>query len=98
MEHLKSLLESELPSKPHQIALSMDEMKIKNGLVFNKHTGTLTGFVDLGTANEDIERLHLKNLRSENWLIMHSSSWQELCSSQVSQFLLLTISAQIYQV
>ena len=29
-------------------------MKIKNGLVFNNHTGSLT---DLGSANEDIERL-----------------------------------------
>ncbi len=57
VERLKSLLETELSSRPHNIALSMDEMKIKNGLVFNKHTGSLTGFVDLGSANEDIERL-----------------------------------------
>ena len=29
----------------------MDEMSIKGGLVFNKHTG----FVDLGSVNKDIE-------------------------------------------
>ena len=32
-------------------------MKIKSGLVFNKHTGRLTGFVDLGEVNSDIESL-----------------------------------------
>lgn len=32
----------------------MDEMKI-GGLVFNKHSGSLVGFVDLGSVNEDIE-------------------------------------------
>ncbi len=30
-------------------------MKIKSGLVFNKHTGGLCGFIDLGSANRDIE-------------------------------------------
>ena len=28
---------------------------IKSGLVFNKHSGSLSGFVDLGSANRDIE-------------------------------------------
>ena len=37
--------------------LSMDEMKIKSGLVFNKHTGKLVGFVDLGSVNHGIELL-----------------------------------------
>ena len=32
--------------------LSMDEMKIKSGLVFDKHNGTLVGFTD-----RDIEML-----------------------------------------
>ena len=30
-------------------------MKIKSGLVFNKHSGNLVGFVDLGSVNHDIE-------------------------------------------
>jgi len=38
-------------------SLSMDEMKIRSGLVFNKHNGTLIGFVDLGKVNHEIELL-----------------------------------------
>ena len=30
-------------------------MKLKSGLVFNKHTGALSGFVDLGSSNRDME-------------------------------------------
>ena len=37
------------------VLYQMDEMKIKSGLVFNKHTGHLYGFIDLGSANCDIE-------------------------------------------
>ena len=33
----------------------MDEMKLKSGLVFNKHTGAFSGFVDLGSSNRDME-------------------------------------------
>ncbi len=57
VEQLKEILEGELLSKPHNVSLSMDEMKIKNGLVFNKHSGQLTGFVDLGSVNADIEKV-----------------------------------------
>ena len=35
----------------------MDEMKIKSGLVFDKHNGTLVGFTDLGSVNRDIETI-----------------------------------------
>ena len=55
VEKLHSMLAEALPSHQHQCALSMDEMKIKSGLVFNKHTGSLVGFVDLGNVNHDIE-------------------------------------------
>ena len=50
------MLESDCSDGQHHCALSMDEMKIKSGLVFNKHTGSLTGFVDLGSANCDLEQ------------------------------------------
>ena len=40
----------------HYCAISMDEMKIKAGLVFCKRNGHLVGFIDIGTANQDIER------------------------------------------
>ena len=58
VEHLKSLFESEvkLPQQ-HQCALSMDEMKIKSGLVFSKRNGSLVGFIDLGSVNRDMEQL-----------------------------------------
>lgn len=46
-----------LPFGQHHCALAMDEMKIKSGLVYNKHDGTLVGFTDLGSANRDIELL-----------------------------------------
>jgi hypothetical protein len=54
IEEFLAMLESDCPHEQHHCALSMDEMKIKGGLVFNKHTGTLTGFVDLGSANHDL--------------------------------------------
>ena len=33
----------------------MYEMKLKSGLVFKSRTGVLSGFVDLGSCNRDIE-------------------------------------------
>ena len=41
----------------HQCAVSMEEMKMKSCLVFRKHSGTLVGFVDLGSVNHDIEKV-----------------------------------------
>ena len=55
IERFQSLLQEEVPCGQHQCALSMDEMKLKSGLVFNKHTGALSGFVDLGSSNRDME-------------------------------------------
>ena len=43
--------------KTKHCTISMDEMKIKSGLVFNKHSGTLVGFVDLGNVNREFELL-----------------------------------------
>ena len=55
IEEFKRLVEEEVKCGQYHCALSMDEMKIKSGLVFNKHTGGLCGFIDLGSANRDIE-------------------------------------------
>lgn len=55
IERFQSLLQEEVPCGQHQCALSMDEMKLKSGLVFNKHTGALSGFVDLGSSNRNME-------------------------------------------
>ena len=56
IERFQSLLQEEVPSGQHHCALSMDEMKLKSGLVFNKNTGALSGFVDLGSCNRDMEQ------------------------------------------
>ena len=37
------------------IAILIDEMYVKEGLVFNKRTGALTGFVDLGDITNHLE-------------------------------------------
>ena len=56
IERLASFLD-DVPCKHHHCALLIDEMKLKSGLVFNKHSGTLVGFVDLGTVNHDIQQI-----------------------------------------
>ena len=35
----------------------LDEMKIKEGLVFNKYSGKIIGFIELGSINNDLLRL-----------------------------------------
>ena len=57
VEELKNRLETEVPSKNYHCAISVDEMKIKSSLVFDKHNGCLVGFVDLSGVNQDIEKL-----------------------------------------
>lgn len=54
IERYSSMLE-DVPCKQRHSALLMDEMKIKSGLVFNKYSGTLVGFVDIGSVNRDID-------------------------------------------
>ncbi len=62
IEHFKHMLESDVSSPAqHHCALSMDEMKSKSRLVFSKSTGSLVGFVDLGGANRDMERLMVED-------------------------------------
>ena len=39
------------------VGIMLDEMKVKSGLVFNKRTDKLVGFVDLGSINNDMEAL-----------------------------------------
>ena len=57
VEKLYSMLAKALPSPQHQCALYVDDMKIKSGLVFSKHTGCLVGFVDLGGENHNIKNI-----------------------------------------
>lgn len=37
--------------------LLIDEMHIREGLVYNKHTGELVGFVDLGDINNHLTKV-----------------------------------------
>ena len=54
--HLKCLLKSEVKlPQLYQCALSMDEMKIKSGLVFSKRNGSLVGYITLRSVNRDME-------------------------------------------
>lgn len=39
------------------VGILCDEMKVKSGLVFNKQSGRLVGFVDLGSLNSDLAAL-----------------------------------------
>ena len=82
----KEMLNHDLASADqHYCAISMDEMKIKAGLVFSKRNGHLVGFIDIGTANQDIERflalvVVLTLLTVGGLLIRCWYSWPGLCS------------------
>ena len=39
------------------VVLLMDEMHIRDELVYDKHTGSLVGFTDLGDINSHFDRL-----------------------------------------
>ena len=55
IKRFQSLLQEEVHCGQNQSALFMNEMKLKSGLVFNKHTGALSGFADLGSFNHNME-------------------------------------------
>ena len=39
------------------VAVLVDEMKVKEGLVFSKHSGEIIGFTNLGNINDELLRL-----------------------------------------
>ena len=41
-----------LPDKRKYFGLVLDEMKVKEGLVYNKHTGKVIGFTQQGDIND----------------------------------------------
>lgn len=51
-----SKLSTSSPSYHSLVFLLMDEMHIREELVFNKHTGKLIGFTDLGAINNHLSR------------------------------------------
>ena len=56
LEYIKELHHVPLPSHQHQVALSIDEMKI-NFFCFQQALDALVGFVDLGSVHLDIEKV-----------------------------------------
>lgn len=57
VESFLSQVEEGVSCGHYHCALSMDEMKLKSGLVFKHRSGELAGFVDLGKCNQEIEMM-----------------------------------------
>lgn len=58
--HQQLLEEAKIESLPEDrrfVCLILDEMKIKEGLVYNKHSGELIGFTHLGDINNELMKL-----------------------------------------
>ena len=53
-EQLMSEISPNLPASRRFIALLMDEMKVKEGLVYNKYSGDIIGFTNLGDINDQL--------------------------------------------
>ena len=67
------LKEIDVTEERHKyLMLCWDEMKVKEGLVFNKHTCELVGFTDIGDINNDLTVLNPKMLPH-----MHYFLWFE---------------------
>ena len=62
----------ELEEHQKLVCLVGDEMKIKEGLVFNKHTNELIGFTDLGNINSSISLLE-QDLHNSNGSTLQKS-------------------------
>ena len=48
---------NDLPESKRYVTLLIDEMKIKEDLVFDKHSCTMIGFVRLGSINDQLLRV-----------------------------------------
>ena len=58
--HQQLLQEAKIESLPENrrfVSLIIDEMKVKEGLVYNKHSGEMIGFTDLGDINNELLKL-----------------------------------------
>jgi len=55
-----------LPDSRKFVSLLIDEMKIKEGLVYNKHSGEIVGFTSLGDINNDLLRLEQDSLEQDS--------------------------------
>ena len=92
IEELKRQLKADVQCKQHHCALSMDEMKIKSGLTFDKSSGRLVGFVDLGKVNEEIEAMvgvtesNQKELAKQMFVFMARAVFKPSLSMPVAHY------------
>ena len=54
-----------LPQSKRYVALLIDEMKIKEDLVYDKHTGQIVGFVSVGDVGEILSEMERKCTESK---------------------------------
>lgn len=52
-----------LPENRRFVSLILDEMKIKEELAYNKHSGEIIGFMDLGYVNNELVELEQDSLQ-----------------------------------
>ena len=53
-----------LPPSKHYVALRIDEMKVKEDLIYDKHTGQVIGFVSVSDVHGDLFNMELKCTRN----------------------------------
>lgn len=53
------------------VALAMDEMKVKEDLVYNKHTSQIVGFVNLGSTEQQLLALEQEETSAASPLATH---------------------------
>lgn len=90
MEEFGRLL-ADVECQQRHSTVSMDEMKIRSGLVYDKHCGTLVGFVDLGKVNHDIEVLMAgeeakKQLADQVFVVMARAVFKPTLSLPVAHY------------
>lgn len=51
-------LSSNYTPRQRLVGLTMDEMYIREGVVYDKHSGHIMGFTDMGDINNHLERYH----------------------------------------
>ena len=56
-EQLMNEISPNLPTSRRFVALLLDEMKVKEGLVYNKYSGEIIGFTNLGDINDELMQI-----------------------------------------
>ena len=56
-EQLEREIPSSLPDSWRYVVLLIDEMKVKEGLVFSKHSGEVIGFTKLGDIKDELVKI-----------------------------------------